>query len=93
MRGDSCIPRINQKGVVERDLTKKESYFVFQSYWAEKPMAHIYRHSWPVRWGREGELRIVHVYSNCDRAELFLNDKSLGTLQRNSQDFPAAELR
>jgi beta-galactosidase len=93
LRGDSCIPRINQKGVVERDLTKKESYFVFQSYWAEKPMAHIYGHSWPVRWGREGELRSVHVYSNCDRAELFLNDKSQGTLQRNSQDFPAAGLR
>jgi beta-galactosidase len=78
---------------VERDLTKKESYFVFQSYWSEKPMAHIYGHSWPVRWGREGELRSVHVYSNCDRAELFLNHKSLGTLQRNSQDFPAAGLR
>jgi beta-galactosidase len=93
LRGDSCIPRINQKGVVERDLTKKESYFVFQSYWAEKPMAHIYGHSWPVRSGREGELRSVHVYSNCDRAELFLNDKSQGTLQRNSQDFPAAGLR
>jgi beta-galactosidase len=39
LRGDNDIPRINQKGVVERDLTKKESYFVFQSYWAEKPMA------------------------------------------------------
>ena len=33
------------------------------------------------------------MYSNCDRAELFLNDKSQGALQRNSQDFPAAGLR
>jgi len=35
LRPDDSIPNVNQKGVVERDLTKKESYFVFQSYWAE----------------------------------------------------------
>jgi beta-galactosidase len=93
LRGDNDIPHINQKGVVERDLTKKESYFVFQSYWTEKPMAHIYGHSWPVRWGKAGETRDVNVYSNCDRAELFLNGKSLGTMQRDSQNFPAAGLR
>jgi beta-galactosidase len=93
LRGDNDIPRINQKGVVERDLTKKESYFVFQSYWSDKPMAHIYGHTWPVRFGKVGELRDVRVYSNCDHAELFLNGKSLGSMQRNSQDFPAAGLR
>jgi beta-galactosidase len=93
LRGDNGIPRVNQKGVVERDLTKKESYFVFQSYWAEKPMVHIYGHNWPVRWGKKGERRSVHVYSNCDRAELFLNGDSLGTMRRDSQDFPAAGLR
>jgi beta-galactosidase len=84
---------MNQKGVVERDLRKKESYYVFQSYWTEKPMAHIYGHSWPIRWGGAGEERDVFVYSNCERAELFLNGKSVGTKQRDSQDFPAAGLR
>lgn len=93
LRGDNGIPRINQKGVVERDLTKKESYYVFQSYWAEKPMVHIYGHSWPIRWGKTGEERAVHVYSNCDQAELFLNGTSLGKKTRDSQDFPAAGLR
>lgn len=93
LRGDNDIPHINQKGVVERDLTRKESYFVFQSYWADKPMARIYGHTWPVRWGKPGETRNVNVYSNCDQAELFLNGKSLGINQRDSQDFPAAGLR
>jgi beta-galactosidase len=93
LRGDNGIPHINQKGVVERDLTKKESYFVFQSYWAEEPMVHIYGHSWPVRWGKPGEQRNVNIYSNCDRAELFLNGKSMGSMQRDSQNFPAAGLR
>ena len=93
LRDDNAIPRINQKGVVERDLTRKESYYVFQSYWAEKPMVHIYGHSWPVRWGKQGESRSVHVYSNCENAELFLNGVSLGAHKRDSQNFPAAGLR
>ena len=93
LRDSNGIPRVNQKGVIERDLTKKESYFVFQSYWAEKPMVHIYGHNWPVRWGKKGEKRSVHVYSNCDRAELFLNGESLGAMHRDSQNFPAAGLR
>jgi beta-galactosidase len=92
LRGDNAIPRVNQKGVVERDLTKKESYYVFQSYWTKKPMAHIYGHSWPVRWGKAGEKRTVKVYSNCEKAELFLNGKSQGVKVRDSQNFPAAGL-
>lgn len=92
-RGANGIPFVNQKGVVERDLTKKESFWVFQSYWSQKPMAHIYGHNWPVRWGAKGQLRSVQVYSNCDRAELFLNGVSQGEKERNIQDFPAAGLR
>ena len=92
-RIENPIPRVNQKGLVERDLTKKEGYFVFQSYWAEQPMVHIYGHSWPIRWGKPGEPRLVRVYSNCDSTELFLNGKSCDTRKRNSQDFPCAGLR
>jgi len=93
LRVENPVPRINQKGVVERDLRVKEGFYVFQSYWSEKPMAHVYGHSWPVRWGDEGEARMVKVYSNCAEAELFLNGKSLGVKKRDSQDFPAAGLR
>ncbi len=93
LRPDNPVPYVNQKGLVERDFTKKEGYYVFQSYWAEKPMVHIYGHSFPVRWGNDGEEKMIKVYSNCDEAELFLNGKSLGIKKRNSQDFPAAGLR
>ncbi len=97
LRAENPLPRINQKGVVQRDLTKKESYFVFQSYWADEPMVHIYGHTWPVRWGKDGELKMVKVYSNCEEVELVLisqsGDKSLGVKRRKSQDFPAAGLR
>lgn len=93
VRPENPVPYMNQKGIIERDFTKKESYYVFQSYWTEKPMAHIYGHSWPVRWGDKGEEKMIKVYSNCEEAELFVNGKSRGTKKRNSQDFPAAGLR
>jgi beta-galactosidase len=93
LRAGSPIPRINQKGVLQRDLTPKESYAVFQSYWSMQPMIHIYGHTWPRRWGAVGERRVVKVYSNCAQAELFLNGISLGVRQRDAQNFPAANLR
>ena len=91
-RPENPIPHVNQKGVAERDLTLKESYYVFQSYWAENPMVHIYGHSWPTRWGELDELKLVKVYSNCETVELFLNGTSQGTKRRVSQAFPAAGL-
>ena len=73
LRPGNPVPRVNQKGLVERDFTLKEGYFVFQSYWAEQPMVHIYGHSWPVRWGERDEAKLVKVYSNCPQVELFVN--------------------
>ena len=93
LRADSPIPRVNQKGVVARDLTPKESYAVFQSYWSAEPMIHIYGRTWPRRWGRAGQKRTVKIYSNCTDVELFLNGESLGTRKRDPQNFPAANLR
>lgn len=91
-RPTNPVPRMNQKGLVERDLTIKEGYYVFQSYWTDKAMLHIYGHSWPVRWGAKDERKLVKVYSNCPHVELFLNGTSAGVKQRKSQDFPAAGL-
>jgi beta-galactosidase len=93
LRGDNPVPRVNQKGVVERDLAPKEGYYVFQSYWSPVPMVRVYGHSWPVRWGDPGEAKLLKVYSNCPTVELFVNGVSAGVRTRRSQDFPAAGLR
>jgi len=93
LRPGNPVPRVNQKGLVERDFTLKEGYFVFQSYWADQPMVHIYGHTWPVRWGEPDEAKLVKVYSNCASVELFVNGVSAGVRKRNSKDFPAAGLR
>lgn len=92
LRPQNPIPYVNQKGVVQRDGTPKESYYVFQSYWSREPMLHIYGHTWPVRWGRPDEPKEILVYSNCPEVELFVNGTSQGRKRRNSQDFPAAGL-
>lgn len=89
LRPQNPIPYVNQKGVVERDGTPKESYYVFQSYWTRKPMIHIYGHSVPTRWGKVDEKKEVLVYSNCKEVELFVNGKSQGIHRRNIQDYPA----
>lgn len=93
VRPENPVPYVNQKGVVERDLTPKEAFYVFQSYWTDKPMIHIFGHNMPVRWGKADEEKFIKVYSNCEQVELFLNGKSLGIKKRDSQDFPAAGLR
>ena len=92
LRPENPIPHVNQKGLLERDMTLKEGYYVFQSYWTESPMIRIYGHSWPSRWGEPDESKLVKVYSNCETAELFLNGVSQGTKRRNSTEFPAAGL-
>ena len=92
LRRDNPVPFVNQKGLVERDLTLKEGYFVFQSYWTDAPMVHLYGHSWPVRWGAASERKLVKVYSNCEMVELFANGVSCGVKRRDSQAFPAAGL-
>ncbi|ADW67831.1 glycoside hydrolase family 2 TIM barrel-domain containing protein [Granulicella tundricola] len=93
LRVDNPVPRVNQKGLLTRDMVPKEGYFVFQSYWGERPMVRVYGHDWPVRWGKVGQERMVRVYSNCAEVELFLNGKSVGKKKRNAEDFPAAGLR
>lgn len=92
VRPDNPVPYVNQKGVIERDFTKKESYYVFQSYWTDEPMVHILGHSQPVRWGDRGEQKEILVYSNCPEVELFVNGKSCGVRKRDSRDYPAAGL-
>ncbi len=92
LRPENPVPYVNQKGVIERDGTPKESYYVFQSYWAEKPMIHIYGHSWQTRWGKAEEKKIVKIYSNCSAVELFVNGVSAGVKRRDVSQYPAAGL-
>jgi hypothetical protein len=53
LRVENPVPRLNQKGLLTRDMRPREGYFVFQSWWSQKPMLRLFGHDWPVRWGYE----------------------------------------
>lgn len=71
-------------GVIDLCGFPKDGFYFYQSQWSAKPMIHILPHwNWP---GEEGEIIPVWCYTNCDRAELFLNDESLGEQTVSPED-------
>ena len=64
-------------GIIDLAGFPKDRYWLYQSRWRpDLPVAHILPHwNWK---GREGEVTPVHVYTNGEAAELFLNGKSQG---------------
>jgi beta-galactosidase len=70
-------------GIIDLCGYPKDAYYLYQSLWSKMPMVHILPHwTWP---GLEGKTIPVVVYTNCDRVELLLNDRSLGVKDRDDQ--------
>ncbi|MCD6355153.1 MAG: DUF4982 domain-containing protein, partial [Prolixibacteraceae bacterium] len=63
-------------GVIDICGFPKDHFYLYKSLWTSKPMVHILPH-W-THPGKEGVKIPVVAYTNCDKVELFLNDKSLG---------------
>lgn len=63
-------------GIIDLAGFPKDHYYLYQSLWSDKPMVHMLPH-W-THPGKEGVEIPVVVYTNCESAELFLNDVSLG---------------
>jgi beta-galactosidase len=64
-------------GAVDTAGFPKDSYYLFQSQWTQKPMVHLL----PMNWTnyRPGQIVQVRAYANEPQVELFLNGASLGT--------------
>jgi beta-galactosidase len=65
-------------GIVDLAGFPKDVYYMYQSEWTSKPVLHVFPH-W--NW-KTGDTIDVWAYTNCDKVELFLNGKSLGTKQK-----------
>lgn len=87
-------------GLIDLAGFEKPTYYIRQSYWAEKPMVHIavnlkkkdtftwQRFNVASHWNFEKEdVDTVFVYSNCEQVELFLNNKSLGKKKVNKDAY------
>jgi beta-galactosidase len=63
-------------GVLDTAGFPKDNFWLYQSWWTERPMVHLLPHwNWP---GREGQEIDVRAYSNAEEVELLLNGQSLG---------------
>ncbi|SHG46108.1 beta-galactosidase [Flavobacterium fluvii] len=92
LRPEDDIPYMNQKGLVDRNGNPKDAYYVFKSYWSDKPFAYIESHTWTERQGPKNTARILNVFSNCPKVEFFHNGVSLGVKTRNIKSYPASGL-
>lgn len=62
-------------GIMDTCGFPKDDCFYYEARIKETPLIHIMPH-WT--WEKEGEIKIIRLYTNCDEAELFLNGESLG---------------
>ena len=90
LRPENDIPYMNQKGVADRSGNPKDAYYVFKSYWSEKPFVYIESHTWTERQGPENTPRTLSVYSNCEKVSLYHNGLLLGEKQKDITKFPAS---
>jgi beta-galactosidase len=66
-------------GIIDLSGIPKDRYYLYQSKWSDKKVLHILPHwNWQL-----GDSVPVHVFTNYDKAELFLNGKSLGVREKN----------
>lgn len=68
--------RTNNYGVIDMADFPKDHYYLYQSFWSDKPMVHLLPH-WTHPGKEQVEIPVV-VYTNGDEAELLLNGRSLG---------------
>lgn len=76
---NSPLKHVNPKGFVDSWRTPKYFYYLWQAWYADKPIVFIHPHFWRAQYlGRKKE---IVVDSNCDVVELKVNGRSVGTLQ------------
>lgn len=89
----------NNQGLFDRAGNWKQQSLQRDSWWSPEPVVHIVRKSdnagagyWVSDWTPSDfdtyDNAKVNVYSNCEEVELFLNDKSLGSLKKPADDSP-----
>ena len=85
-KGSVSTPsRSSYFGIIDLAGFPKDRFWLYQARWSDKTVLHILPHwNWP---GREDEVTPVHVYTNCDKVELFVNGVSQGVLSRSGKQY------
>ncbi|HXB07896.1 MAG TPA: glycoside hydrolase family 2 TIM barrel-domain containing protein, partial [Puia sp.] len=70
-------------GIVDLAGFPKDSYYMYQSEWASKPVLHLLPH-W--NWSPGQPVDVWCYYSQASEVELFLNGKSLGVKRKEGDE-------
>ncbi|GGB00141.1 glycoside hydrolase family 2 TIM barrel-domain containing protein [Puia dinghuensis] len=70
-------------GIVDLAGFPKDSYYLYQSEWSQKPVLHLFPH-WNWRPGQM--IDVWAYYSQASEVELFLNGQSLGVRRKEGDD-------
>jgi len=70
-------------GIVDLAGFPKDSYYMYQSEWTNKPVLHLLPH-W--NWKQGKSVEVWAYYNNADEVELYLNGKSLGKKSKQGDD-------
>ena len=76
---NSPLKHVNPKGFVDCWRTPKYFYYLWQAYYADKPMVFIHPHFWRSQY--LGQKQEIVVDSNCDVVELKVNGRTVGALK------------
>lgn len=73
-------------GVVNEYRQLKETAYYLKARWQKDPFIHIAGH-WNFT-GDEGKVKEVHVWHNCEKAEIYLNGKRIKNVANNAWEVP-----
>lgn len=70
-------------GIVDTAGLPKSRFYQYKSQWSDKKVLFVMPH-WNFE-GREGEKVPVHIFTNYDRVELFVNGQSMGVKEKSRE--------
>ena len=75
--------RSSYYGIIDLCGFPKDTYYLYQSEWTNKPVLHLFPH-W--NWEPGKTVDVWAYYNNADEVELFLNGRSLGIKQKKGDE-------
>lgn len=90
--GRIAVPsRSSYFGIIDLAGFPKDRYWIYKARWTDEPVLHILPHwNWSGEASTEdrtGKVTPVHVYTNLDEVELFVNGKSQGKISRGEKQY------
>ncbi len=78
-------------GAIDTAGIPKSRFYLYKSLWRSDPVLYLLPH-WNFE-GHEGEIIPIHIFTNYDRVELFVNGRSMGIKSKTTETEPLGDKR